>query len=398
LLLVSINFDFNNMTTPPFRAAGKLDHLGTTIFSVMSALAREHQAINLSQGFPNFACDPRLPELVHQAMLAGHNQYAPMPGLLVLREQISRYIEQWYGASYDPAQEITITCGATEALYGVISTFVYPGNEVIVFEPAYDAYQPAIQANGGVPIPISLSFPDYRIDWQQVEAAITPQTRALLINSPHNPTGTLLQQADIDALHQLVQRHDLMLISDEVYEHILFDDNVHHSLCRYPELANRAVVISSFGKTLHTTGWKIGYVLAPAAWTAAFRKIHQFMTFAVGTPFQHAIARYLDESIERVTGLGAFYQQKRDRFLGLMSGSRFEPLPCQGTYFQLMRYDAISDLPEAEFAKWLTTEVGVAAIPVSAFYHDAQDHGVMRFCFAKDDATLAAAAEKLCAL
>lgn len=383
------------MISSSFSVAGKLDHLGTTIFSVMSALAHEHQAINLSQGFPNFPCDPRLPALVHEAMLAGHNQYAPMPGLPALREQIASRVQAWYGTSYDPDREITITCGATEALFGVISTFVQPGDEVIIFEPAYDAYQPAIQANGGIPVPLALSFPDYRIDWEQVEAAITPRTRALLLNSPHNPTGSLLQQADIEAMHRLVQRHDLMLISDEVYEHIIFDEAIHHSLSRYPELAQRSVVISSFGKTLHTTGWKIGYALAPAPWTAAFRKIHQFMTFAVGTPFQHAIARYLDEFIERVTGLGAFYQQKRDLFLDLMAESRFEPLPCRGTYFQLMRYDAISDQREAEFAQWLTTEVGVAAIPVSAFYHDSQDHRVMRFCFAKDDDTLAAAAERL---
>ena len=386
------------MLSSPLRVTGKLDHLGTTIFSVMSALAHEHQAINLSQGFPNFPCDPRLPALVHEAMLAGHNQYAPMPGLPALREQIAYRVQEWYGSAYDPEREITITCGATEALFGVISTFVRPGDEVIIFEPAYDAYQPAIQANGGVPVALALTFPDYCIDWEQVEAAITPRTRALLLNSPHNPTGSLLQPADIDALHRLVQRHDLMLISDEVYEHIIFDGATHHSLSRYPELAQRSVVISSFGKTLHTTGWKIGYALAPAPWTAAFRKIHQFMTFSVATPFQHAIARYLDESTPKVTGLGAFYQQKRDLFLALMAESRFEPLPCRGTYFQLMRYEAISHQNEAAFARWLTTQVGVAAIPVSAFYHDSEDHRVLRFCFAKDDDTLAAAAKKLSAL
>lgn len=386
------------MPTTPLSVPGKLDHLGTTIFSVMSALAAEHQAINLSQGFPNFGCDPRLIELVHTAMLAGHNQYAPMPGLPVLREQVASLVQACYGATYDPATEITITCGATEALYGVMATFVQPGDEVIVLEPAYDAYLPAIEASGGRPVRVPLQFPDYHIDWDQVQAAITPRTKALLLNSPHNPTGAILRPVDIEALHDLVHRYPLMLIGDEVYEHMVFDGEAHLSLSAYPALAERSVVISSFGKTLHTTGWKVGYALAPAQWTAAFRKVHQFMTFSVGTPFQHAIAQYLAEARDRVLGLRDFYQQKRDTFLRLMAKSRFTPLSCRGTYFQLMGYEAISDLPEADVARWLTIEVGVAAIPVSAFYRDGTDHRVMRFCFAKDEATLAAAADKLCQL
>jgi methionine aminotransferase len=382
----------------PPSVPGKLDHLGTTIFSTMSALAQAHQAINLAQGFPNFDCDPRLTQLASEAMQAGHNQYAPMPGLPRLRQEVASLVHAIYGASVDPDTEITITVGATEGLFGVISTFVHPGDEVIVFEPAYDAYLPAIQANGGIPVPIPLTLPGYHIDWERVEAAITSRSKALLLNFPHNPTGSLLRPADIEALHRLVARHDLMLISDDVYEHIVFDDQAHLSLSRYPDLASRAVVISSFGKTLHTTGWKVGYVLAPAPWTAAFRKIHQFMTFSVSTPFQHAIAQYLHEARSQVLGLKQVYQQKRDTFLALMQESRFEALPCPGTYFQLMRYGAISDQSEAAFARWLTTEVGVAAIPVSAFYQDGSDHRVIRFCFAKDDQTLQAAAERLCAL
>jgi len=372
--------------------------VGTTIFTVMSTLAREHGAINLSQGFPDFACAPQLVEGVYEAMQAGHNQYAPMPGLPALREQVQRLQARLYGAHYDADREVTITAGATEALAVTLAAFVHPGDEVILFEPAYDAYQPGIELPGGVPVPLSLKWPDYRIDWDEVRDRITPRTRAILLNSPHNPTGATLRPTDIEALKQLVAEHDLMLISDEVYEHIIFDERPHLSLSAYPELASRAVVISSFGKTLHTTGWKVGYALAPEDLMREFRKVHQFAVFSVSTPFQHALARYLAEQEAEVLALKHFYQGKRDFFLAQMAESRFEPIACQGTYFQLMRYDAISEANEADFARWLTTEVGVAAIPVSAFYQAEVNQGVVRFCFAKNDETLAAAAAKLRAL
>jgi len=373
----------------------KLPNVGTTIFTVMSQLARTHEAINLSQGFPDFNCDPALVEWVHEAMLAGHNQYAPMPGLQLLRERVCDFVQRHYGYAYDATDEITITDGATEALYASISALVQPGDEVIIFEPAYDAYRPAIEINGGKAVALPLQFPDYRIDWDAVEAHLTNRTRAIVLNSPHNPTGSLMTEEDIAALKELAAKHPFLIISDEVYEHIIFDGAKHLSISRYPELAERAVVISSFGKTLHTTGWKIGYALAPAAITAEIRKVHQFMTFSVGTPFQHAIARYLGEKEEEILGLKDFYQAKRDLFLELMQDSPFEPIACKGTYFQLMKYDGISKLSEKDFSVWLTQEIGVASIPVSAFYTDETDHQVVRFCFAKGDDTLRAAAEVL---
>lgn len=385
------------MSTQTFPS--KLPKVGTTIFSVMSALAREHQAINLSQGFPDFNCDPRLIDWVYEAMQAGHNQYAPMPGLPTLREQVARLQQDLYGAAYDPDTEITITAGATEALAVTMGAFIHPGDEVILFEPAYDAYQPNLELHGGVAVPIPLTLPGYRIDWDRVRDHLTPRTRAILINSPHNPTGATLRPEDIEALRALVaERNDLLLISDEVYEHMVYDGRAHLSLSAYPDLAARAVVISSFGKTLHTTGWKIGYALAPAALTREFRKVHQFAVFAVATPFQHATARYLEEGETEILGLKHFYQQKRDLFLTHMQASRFEPIACEGTYFQLMRYAQLSEQDEATFAQWLTTQAGVAAIPVSAFYHDQADHQVVRFCFAKEDETLIRAAAKLCEL
>ncbi|RMG67462.1 MAG: aminotransferase class I/II-fold pyridoxal phosphate-dependent enzyme [Bacteroidetes bacterium] len=378
-----------------FSLTSKLPQTGTTIFTVMSAMAREFGAINLSQGFPDFACDPALTEAVSRAMASGHNQYAPMPGLPALREVVAQRVRAGYGATYDPDTEVTITSGATEALFCAIHTVVQPGDEVILFEPAYDAYAPAIRLAGGIPVPLPLRFPGYAYDWDRVQAHLSPRTRAIVINSPHNPTGTLLQDTDLDVLAELCDDRSVWLIGDEVYEHIVFDGQAHQSLCRRPELAARSFVVSSFGKTLHATGWKVGYCLAPAALMVEFRKIHQFVTFSTATPLQHAIAIYLREHWDKIMGLSAFYQAKRDLFLDLMAGSRFVPLPSQGTYFQLMRYESISDRSEADFARWLTQEVGVACIPVSAFYEGGDNHGVVRFCFAKEDETLRAAAHRL---
>ncbi|MEM7655731.1 MAG: methionine aminotransferase [Bacteroidota bacterium] len=373
----------------------KLPSVGTTIFTEMSALARTHQAINLSQGFPDFPSDPRLAELAAEAMRQGHNQYAPMAGLLPLREKIAELQRKWYGATYDPVQEITITSGATEALMSTILALVRSGDEVMVLEPAYDSYVPAIELAGGVPILVPLQFPEFRIDWERVRAKLSSRTTAILINSPHNPTGAMISAEDLIQLAELAESHDLLVIADEVYEHIRFDGRVHHSISGHARLRERSVVISSFGKSLHLTGWKVGYALAPEAISREIRKVHQFATFSTSTPFQHAIYHYLDQHLEQVEALGAFYQAKRDRFLDLMAETPFKPLPCPGTYFQLMRYDAISDLPEADFAKWLTREKGVAVIPVSAFYQQPVDHQVVRFCFAKEDQTLEAAAERL---
>ncbi len=374
----------------------KLPNVGTTIFSVMSALARDHGAINLSQGFPDFNCDPKLIQWVQEAMLAGHNQYAPMPGLPLLRNEISRLQAKLYGAKYDPDTEITISSGATEALSVAMAAFIRPGDEVIYFEPAYDAYQPNIELHGGVSVPLPLSQDGYQIDWDQVRDNLNPKTRAIIINSPHNPTGSTLRPDDIKALKAILAEHEgIIVISDEVYEHMVYDGQPHLSLSAYPEIAARAVVISSFGKTLHTTGWKVGYAMAPPALTVEFRKVHQYTVFAVPTPFQHAIARYMQEEEAKILNLKHFYQQKRDYFLQEMKGSRFEPVPCEGTYFQLMRYDQISERSEADFSRWLTTEVGVAAIPVSAFYGHETNAQVVRFCFAKEEETLRRAAEKL---
>lgn len=383
------------MTVHTPNVPSKLPEVGTNIFTVMSALAKAHDAINLSQGFPDFDCDPALVQRVHQAMLHGHNQYAPMPGLLSLRRLIAQLQHQLYAAKYDPESEITITCGATEALMCAIQAIVHPGDEVILIEPAYDSYIPAIHLSSGIPVCIPLTFPDYRIDWDQVKDAISPRTKAMIFNTPHNPTGATWQASDLEILAEIVQDTDILLISDEVYEHILFDGQEHQSLSRHPELIGRTMLISSFGKTLHTTGWKVGYCMAPPELTREFRKVHQFMTFSTATPFQHAIASYLEEELDQVLQIKVFYQQKRDLFLELMKDSRFRPLPCKGTYFQLMSYEEIADESDVAFAQRLTKEHGVAAIPVSAFYQNAPGHRVVRFCFAKKEETLIAAAERL---
>ena len=373
----------------------RLPWAGTNIFTVMSALATRHRAINLGQGFPDFDCDPLLQQAVTEAMHAGHNQYAPMPGVLPLRERIAAKTALLYGHRYDIEREITVTAGATQAIMAAVMALAGPGDEVIVLEPCYDAYQPAIDLAGAATIRVPLDAArDYAVDWDRVRAAITPRTRMLIINFPHNPTGQVLDAADLAALESIVERTGITILSDEVYEHIVFDGREHQGIARSPLLAARGVMVSSFGKTLHTTGWKIGYVCAPAALTAMIRKVHQFMVFAVSTPMQHAIAAYLRDP-RPYLDLPAFYQRKHDRFRAALSGSRFRLLPSRGTYFVLADYSAISDEAEDRFAQRLIERHGVASIPVSAFYREGFDNRVIRFCFAKRDDTLDAAVEKL---
>jgi methionine aminotransferase len=374
------------MTTPVLRT--RLPAVGTTVFTRMSALALDHGAVNLGQGFPDFACDPALPQMVTDAMRAGHNQYPAMAGVAPLREAIAAKVNAIYGRSYDPALEITVTAGATQALTTAILCCVHPGDEVIVIEPAYDSYAPAIALAGGVPVPVSMRVGEqgYSVSWDLVAAAVSPRTRLIIVNSPHNPTGSVLRRADIDALRDIVRGTDILILSDEVYEHMVYDGAVHESICRYPELAERAFVVSSFGKTYHVTGWKIGYVAAPAALSAEFRKVHQYNVFTVNTPMQHGVASYMADPAPYL-GLPAFYQRKRDLFRDGLKGSRFTLLPADGTYFQCVKYDAISSILEADFAEWLTRDIKVAAIPVSAFYSQPTESGIVRFCFAKQDDT-----------
>lgn len=373
----------------------KLPNVGTTIFSRMSALAQQHGALNLSQGFPDFPVAPALVDALHQQMLAGHNQYAPMPGVLALREQIALLLTRCYQRQASAEQEITVTSGATEALFVAIQAVVRPGDEVIVFDPAYDSYQPAVELAGGKTVHVQLQAPDYQVDWQAVERRISDRSRLIIVNSPHNPTGAVFSHADWLALSTLVQRHGLFCISDEVYEHLVFDGALQLSAHRYPALAERSFVVSSFGKTFHVTGWKLGYCVAPAQLSAEFRKIHQYVTFSSFTPAQYAIAQVLAEQPQLVNGLSAFYQQKRDLFRQLLSGSRLQLLPCQGTYFQLLDYSAVSTLPDTEFCDWLTREVGVATIPLSVFYRQSPEQRIIRCCFAKQDLTLQQAAARL---
>jgi methionine transaminase len=377
----------------------RLPHVGTTIFTVMSALAAEKSAVNLGQGFPDFDCDPALVDAVAAAMKNGLNQYPPMAGVPPLREAIAAKIATIYGPTYEPAAEITVTAGATQAILTAILCCVHPGDEVIVIEPVYDSYVPAIELAGGTPVFVQMEVgpQGYSVPWHQVAAAVTPKTRLIMINSPHNPTGSVLREADIRALSDIVRGTDILLLSDEVYEHMVYDGARHESVCRYPELASRAFVISSFGKTYHVTGWKVGYVAAPAPLTAEFRKVHQFNVFTVNTPVQHGLARYMAEPAPYLD-LPAFYQRKRDLFRGGLKSTRFKLLPSDGTYFQCVDYSGISSMPEADFAKWLTTEFGVAAIPVSAFYHEPKESGIVRFCFAKKDETLRTAIDRLATL
>ena len=373
----------------------KLPEVGITIFSIMSKLANDHGAINLSQGFPDFDVNPELIERVGHYMKSGYNQYAPMQGMPVLRQKIAEKINDLYQAAYNPETEITITSGATEALYAAITAVVQKDDEVIIFEPAYDAYAPAVRLNGGIPKFVKLNVPGYTIDWDRVKDALSPKTRLLILNSPHNPSGSVLRQDDMAVLHNILADTRTLILSDEVYEHIIFDDLQHESISRYPDLASRSFVVSSFGKTYHTTGWKIGYCLAPEVLTKEFQRVHQFLTFASNTPVQCAYADMLQQK-DLYLNLSAFYQQKRDLFLSLMATSRFKPVPCSGTYFQLMQYQDISNEPDVDFSRRITIDHGVATIPVSVFYHDQTDHHVVRFCFAKKDDTLEKAAEKLC--
>lgn len=375
----------------------KLPDCGVTIFTGMTKLALDHRAINLSQGFPDFEVAPELIKLVDKYMRKGHNQYAPMEGVGVLREKIAEKVFYLYGANYDSISEITVTSGATEAIFAAVSAVVHKDDEVIVFEPAFDSYVPAIKLNGGIPVYVTLKFPDYRIDWDELKNALTDKTKLIILNSPHNPSGSILKAEDISNLSSILQTTDAWILSDEVYEHIIFDGHIHESMTKYSHLAQRSFVISSFGKTYHTTGWKIGYCLAPAALTEEFRKVHQYLTFATNTPIQYAYAEFMEYK-EVYLNLPVFYQQKRDRFLSLVKASRFNALVCEGTYFVMMDYSEISDEPDIEFAKRLTLEYGVAAIPPSVFYHRHNDHKVLRFCFAKKNDTLEDAAEKLCSI
>jgi methionine aminotransferase len=372
----------------------KLPSSGVTIFSTMSRLADEHGAINLGQGFPDFPCAPELVETVARCMRDGHNQYAPMLGVYALREALARKIELLYGRRYDPVTEICVTSGATEALFSTLTALVRPGDEVLLFQPAYDSYAPAVQLSGGVPVYVTLRRPDYRVDWDEVRKAVSARTRVIVVNSPHNPTGMVLDQDDIRELARVLQHTDAFVVSDEVYEHIVFDGVRHESMSRHPEIAERAVVISSFGKTYHTTGWKVGYCAAPPMLAREVARVHQWVTYAVNTPIQYAYAEIVsrDPKCEAVT---SFYQAKRDRFLALLEGSPFRPLPCGGTFFQVVDYSAITDEHDADFAIRLTREHGVAAIPISPFLSGVEPGPVLRFCFAKRDETLVAAAERL---
>lgn len=373
----------------------KLPNVGTTIFAKMTALANEHQAINLSQGFPDFDVDPRLIDLVGKHMRKGMNQYAPIQGVLPLREKIIRKIKNETDITYDVDDEITITSGATQALFAAIMTVVSKGDEVIIIEPAYDSYVPVIELAGGIPVYVRLNPPEYTINWDHVWECISDKTRMIILNSPHNPTGSVLTPDDIHALKQLVEQEDLLILSDEVYEHIIFDGIKHESMLAHPQLASNSFVVSSFGKTYHATGWKVGYCVAPENLTQEFRKIHQYLVFSVNTPVQMAYADFLDNE-DYFAGLAVFYQQKRDLFVSEMRNSRFKMVPCQGSYFQMVDYSDISDLPDVEFARQLTMEHKVAAIPPSSFYHQGDDHKMLRFCFAKKDNTLKKAASILC--
>ena len=380
------------MTTPHFPS--KLPQVGTTIFTVMSALAAEHNAVNLGQGFPDFECAPALVNAVTAAMQAGHNQYPPMPGIPALREAVATKIAALHARQYNANTEITITAGATQAIITIILAIVHPGDEVIVLDPCYDSYVPNIDLAGGKAVRVPLTPGSFRPDFDKIRASITPRTRAILINSPHNPSATIWTAEEMRQLEDLLAPTNILLISDEVYEHMVFDGAEHQSAARFPGLADRAFIVSSFGKTFHVTGWKIGTVAAPAALTAEFRKVHQFNVFTVNTPMQYGLAAYLQDPAPYLQ-LSAFYQAKRDLFREGLAGSRLKLLPSTGSYFQCVDISAVSDLNEADFCQWLTREVGVAAIPLSAFYGDGFDQRVVRFCFAKKDETLRAALERL---
>ncbi len=372
----------------------KLPKVGTTIFTIMSALAKEHGAINLSQGFPDFDCSPRLKDLVNMYMHKGHNQYAPMPGVPELRSTIAEKIKILYNRAVDPDKEITITSGATQALYCAITAFVKPEDEVIIIEPAYDSYRPAVELNGGIAVTYEMPAPDYKIDWRHLEKLISWRTRMIIVNTPHNPTGKIFTHEDWQELSRITRDREIITMCDEAYEHLVFDGQQHLSLLKYNGIYEKGASVFSIGKTLHATGWKLGYIVTPEELTKEFRKVHQFNVFAVNTPMQLAVAEYLKNPKEYL-GLNSFFQKKRDFFLKRMKGSRLKPIQSEGTYFQLFDYSAVSDEPDVDFVKRMTTEIGVAAIPVSVFNSSGRDDKIIRLCFAKNQETLAEAAKRL---
>lgn len=376
----------------------KLPHIGTTIFTVMSQMAQDYGAINLSQGFPDFDCPERLKELVTKHLYDNKNQYPPMAGIPLLRQEIANKINTLYGFSANVDSEITVTSGATEAIFNAVQATVTKGDEVIIFDPAYDSYEPAILMAGATPIRISLELPDYAINWQALDDAISDRTKLIIINSPHNPCGSILTLADLDSLAAAIRNKNILVLSDEVYEHMVFDDQKHQSVLSHPELSEKCYAVFSFGKTYHATGWKLAYCVARPHLTAEFRKIHQYVTFTSTSFVQYAIADFMAECPQHATELSAFYQAKRDRFCELLQPSRLKLLPSKGTYFQLADYSAISDKGDVDFANELTQEKGVAAIPLTPFYADAPGTKILRFCFCKDDSTLASAAKILCQL
>lgn len=373
----------------------KLPQTGTSIFAIMTNLANKYDAVNLSQGFPDFPVSQKLIDLVNFNMNAGHNQSAPVPGIPELRKALSVMFQNLHGAKYDPDKEVTITAGATQAIYTAISAIVSKGDEVIIFEPAYDCYAPSVTINGGLVKYAQLQYPNYSINWDELPKMISSNTKMIILNSPHNPTGNTISKEDMQRLETLIKGRDIIVLSDEVYEHIIFDGHTHESACRFPDLATKSMIIGSFGKTFHTTGWKMGFVMAPENITSEFRKIHQFTVFAVNTPIQHAVAQHL-QNPENYTTLGTFYQQKRDLFLDGIKDSRFKPLSCHGTYFQLLDYSDISDKPEMEMAEWLIKEHGIASVPTSSFYRTVENNHTLRFCFAKKQSTINNAAQILC--
>lgn len=380
-----------NYKSPIF---SKLPKVGTTIFTKMSAMANKYEALNLSQGFPDFPIDPKLIDCTLKAMKSGYNQYAPMPGLVGLREAIAEKIEDAYSIAYHPETEITITSGATQAIFTAIAAFVKEEDEVIIFTPAYDCYQPAIELLGGKPVFVQLKSPDYKINWEEVKKLISQRTRMIIINTPHNPTGTLLSEEDLKELEKITAHSEIIILSDEVYEHIVFDGQKHASICRNKGLADRSIAVFSFGKTFHITGWKMGYCIGPKQLMVEFRKVHQFNVFSSNHPLQHALTEYLNDS-ENYLSLGSFYQKKRDVFLSAITGSRFKVIPSKGTYFQLLDYSSISDENDVMFAERLVHEYKIASIPVSVFYNSPLDEKVLRFCFAKKEQTLEEAAKIL---
>jgi aspartate/methionine/tyrosine aminotransferase len=379
----------------PVQISSKLPDVGTTIFSVIGQLSAQHKAINLSQGAPNFPCDPALVEEVSRAMREGHNQYASMTGLPALREALANKVETLYGQRYDVASEVLITGSASQGIYMAITALVHPGDEVIFFEPAFDSYAPVVRLQGGKPIGLKLQVPDFAINWDELQAAITPRTRMIIINTPHNPSAQVLTPDDLDRLAALTRNTDIVVLSDEVYEHILFDGRKHCGMATHPELAERSVIVSSFGKTFHVTGWRVGYCLAPVALMTELVKVHQFMMYAADTPMQVGFAHYLQKA-ENYLSLSRFYQEKRDRLLTLMKDSPFKLLPCAGSFFMLASYGHFSDESDSEMVKRLIVDHGVATIPLSAFYMDGTDNKLIRLSFAKDDATLQAGAAALC--